>query len=392
MLVQEKAVQAQALLAETGLDCWLIFARESDVRPDPGVELVVGCDVTWNSAFLFGRNGERIAIVGRYDAANIRSKRVFGEIVGYDEGISQPLIAALQRLDPQTIGLNYSTDDTTADGLTHGMWLLLNEILRDTPYASRLTSAAQLLSKLRARKSATEVERIRRAIAITEEIVALTAAQIRPGVSEMQIGEFIHEQLRSRGLPSAWNWDACPIVNTGPESEPGHGAPRDDLFVQPGHLVHIDLGARFEDYCSDLQRMWYVRRPGEDRAPAEIERAFATVVQAIEASATALKPGVRGYQIDAIAREVVVDAGYEEYKHALGHGLGRACHDGGTLLGPRWERYGATPEGIVEAGNVFTLELGVATSAGYVGLEEDVLVTENGCIFLSSFQRELMVI
>jgi Xaa-Pro aminopeptidase len=392
MLVQEKAVQAQALLAETGLDCWLIFARESDVRPDPGVELVVGCDVTWNSAFLFGRNGERIAIVGRYDAANIRSKRVFGEIVGYDEGISQPLIAALQRLDPQTIGLNYSTDDTTADGLTHGMWLLLNEILRDTPYASRLTSAAQLLSKLRARKSATEVERIRRAIAITEEIVALTAAQIRPGVSEMQIGEFIHEQLRSRGLPSAWNWDACPIVNTGPESEPGHGAPRDDLFVQPGHLVHIDLGARFEDYCSDLQRMWYVRRPGEDRAPAEIERAFATVVQAIEASATALKPGVRGYQIDVIAREVVVDAGYEEYKHALGHGLGRACHDGGTLLGPRWERYGATPEGIVEAGNVFTLELGVATSAGYVGLEEDVLVTENGCIFLSSFQRELMVI
>jgi len=392
MLVQEKADQAQALLTETGLDCWLTFARESGVRPDPGIELVVGCDVTWNSAFLFGRNGERIAIVGRYDAANIRSQGVFGEIIGYDEGISQSLIAALQRLDPQTIGLNYSNDDTTADGLTHGMWLLLVDILRDTPYSSRLTSAAQLLSKLRARKSPAEVERIRQAIAITQEIVALTAGQIHPGVSELQIGEFIHEQFRSRSLPSAWSWDGCPIVNTGPESEPGHGAPRADLFVQPGHLVHIDLGVQYEDYCSDMQRMWYVRRPGEDRAPAAIERAFATVVQAIEASAAALKPGVRGYQIDEIAREVVVDAGYEEYKHALGHGLGRACHDGGTLLGPRWERYGATPEGIVEAGNVFTLELGVATSAGYVGLEEDVLVTENGCIFLSSFQRELMLI
>src|SRR6266545_1192749 len=358
MVVQEKADQAQALLAETGLDCWLTFARESGVRPDPGVELVVGCDVTWNSAFLFGRNGERIAIVGRYDAANIRSQGVFGEIIGYDEG----------------------------------MWLLLNDILRDTPYAGRLASAAQLLSRLRARKSPTEVERIRQAIAITEEIAALTAEQIRPGVSETEIGGFIHAQFRSRGLPSAWDWDACPIVNTGPESEPGHGAPRDDLFVQPGHLVHIDMGVQYEDYCSDLQRMWYVRRPGEERAPAEIERAFATVVQAIEASAAALKPGVQGYRIDEIAREVVVDAGYEEYKHALGHGLGRACHDGGTLLGPRWERYGATPEGVVEVGNVFTLELGVATSAGYVGLEEDVLVTENGCIFLSSFQRELMLV
>jgi Xaa-Pro aminopeptidase len=67
-------------------------------------------------------------------------------------------------------------------------------------------------------------------------------------------------------------------------------------------------------------------------------------------------------------------------------------HDGGTMLGPRWEKYGKTPEGIVEPGNVFTLELGVPTDAGYIGLEEDVLVTEQGCSFLSSFQRELMLI
>ena len=66
--------------------------------------------------------------------------------------------------------------------------------------------------------------------------------------------------------------------------------------------------------------------------------------------------------------------------------------DGGAQLGPRWERYGATPEGLVEAGNVFTLELGIQTEAGYVGLEEDVLVTEDGCVFLSPFQRQLMVI
>jgi Xaa-Pro aminopeptidase len=392
MVVQEKADQAQDLLAEVGLDCWLTFARESGVRPDPGIELVVGRDVTWNSAFLFGRGGERIAIVGRYDAANIRTTGVFSEIVGYDEGISQPLLAALDRMAPRSIGLNYSTDDTTADGLTHGMWLLLNEILRGTPHAERLTSAAPLLSKLRARKSPAEVERIRQAIAITEEIVELTAAQIRVGASETQIGGFVHEQFRARGLPSAWSWDACPIVNTGPESEPGHGAPRADLFVQPGHLVHIDLGVQYEGYCSDLQRMWYVRRPGEQAAPPEIQRAFATVVQAIEASAAALRPGVRGHEVDTIAREVVVDAGYEEYKHALGHGLGRACHDGGTLLGPRWERYGATPDGIVEAGNVYTLELGVTTSAGYVGVEEDVLVTDDGCVFLSPFQRELKLI
>lgn len=392
MLLHEKANQAQALLAETGLDCWLTFARETVVSPDPGVELVVGSDVTWDSAFIFGRGGQRIAIVGRYDAPNIRAGGVFGEVIGYDEGISAPLVETLRRLDPQQIGLNYSVDDKTADGLTHGMWLLLNGILRDTPYAARLTSAAPLLGKLRARKSPTEVARIRAAITTTEEIVGLVAGQIRPGASEAQIAGFVHDQFRGRGLPSAWSWEGCPIVNSGPASEPGHTAPRDDILVEPGHLVHIDLGVQQEGYCSDIQRMWYVRRPGEDGPPPTVRRAFATVIQAIEAAAAALKPGVRGYEIDTIAREVVVDAGYEEYKHALGHGLGRACHDGGTLLGPRWERYGKTPEGVVEAGNVYTLELGVVTEAGYVGVEEDVLVTESGCEFLSSFQRELMLI
>jgi Xaa-Pro aminopeptidase len=76
----------------------------------------------------------------------------------------------------------------------------------------------------------------------------------------------------------------------------------------------------------------------------------------------------------------------------LGHGLGRAVHDGGTKLGPRWPCYGRNVEAAVEAGNVFALELSVATGCGLVGLEEDVLVTATGCEFLSSRQRDLMLV
>jgi Xaa-Pro aminopeptidase len=391
-LYQEKAAQAAALLHETGIDCWLTFVRETTVTPDPGVEMVVGADVTWNSAFLFGKGGARIAIVGRYDAAAIRATGIFDQVIGYDEGITAPLTEALQTLDPQSIGLNYSLDDKTADGLTYGMWLLLNELLRDTPYPARFVSAAPLLGKLRARKTAAEVGRIRAAIATTEAIVDLVGPQIQVGRSEAEIGAFVHGEFQARGLPSAWAWDACPIVNSGPESEPGHAGPRDDIRIEPGHLVHMDLGVQQHGYCSDIQRMWYVRRPGESAPPPEIQRAFATVIQAIDAAAAALKPGVAGYEIDQIAREVVVDQGYEEYKHALGHGLGRACHDGGPLLGPRWERYGTTPLMTIEAGHVYTLELGLTTSAGYVGIEEDVVVTDNGCEFLSTRQRELFLL
>ena len=97
--------------------------------------------------------------------------------------------------------------------------------------------------------------------------------------------------------------------------------------------------------------------------------------------------------MDDAARASLVADGYPEYKHALGHGLGRVAHDGATLLGPRWDRYGQTPYGIVEAGNVFTLELGIEVPGrGYVGLEEDVLVTDDGIEWLSTPQRELWIV
>jgi Xaa-Pro aminopeptidase len=386
-LLREKADQVPPLLAETGLGCWLIFVRETDTHPDPGHELVVGCGVVRSSAFLFGAEGQRVAIAANFDTADLRKTGVFGEVIGYDEDVKVPLLDALRRLDPPTIGLNYSPDDVTADGLTHGQWLQLNDLLRGTPYADRLTSAAPLLSRLRGRKTPAEVARIRAAVELTEQVVGLLAAQIRPGVSERQLADFVHAEFRRRGVEPAWGWEGCPIVNVGPESEPGHAAPRDDLRVEPGHLVHVDLGVRLGGYCSDLQRTWYVLGPGESEAPADVRRAFDAVVRAIRAGAEALRPGRPGHEIDAAARRVIVEAGYPEYKHGLGHGLGRAVHDGGPMLGPRWPCYGSLTGRAVEAGNVFTLEPGVKTAAGFVGLEEDVLVTDAGCTFLSSFPQ-----
>jgi Xaa-Pro aminopeptidase len=388
MLLREKADQVLPLLRETGLGCWLIFVRETDLHPDPGFELVVGAGVVRNSAFLFGAGGERVAITAHFDVTGVRSTGVFPEVIGYNEDAKGTLLDALRRLNPPSIGLNYSTDDVTADGLTHGHWLLLQELLRGTPYADRLTSAAPLLSRLRGRKSPGEVERIRRAVAVTEDVVAQVAPRIHSGGTERQIADFVHGEFRRRGVGPAWAWESCPIVNCGPSSEPGHAAPRDDLRAEPGQLIHVDLGVRLDGYCSDLQRMWYVHRPGEAKPPDDVRRAFDAVVRAIEAGAAALRPGVRGWEVDAAARRVVVEAGYPEYKHGLGHGLGRAVHDGGTMLGPRWPCYGSMPERAVEAGNVFTLELGVMTAAGFVGLEEDVVVTADGCEFLSSFPRE----
>lgn len=392
-ILREKADQATLLLRELGIDAWMTIVRETDSHPDPGIELVGGVDLTWVSALLVTARGERLAIVGRLDIPNLAATGVFPEILGYDQDVRGPLHEALRRLDPARIALNFSTDDHTADGLTLGLYRLLTEtLLAGTPWVDRLTSAAPLLAGLRGRKSPTEIDLLRQAIAETEEVLGGIGDLLQVGVSERQVARAIHAAFHARGLEPAWPAATCPLVNVGPESEAGHGAPRDDLRITHGHVIHVDLGVRREGYCSDLQRTWYVRRPGETAAPEHVSRAFATVLRAIQAAAAVLGPGALGWDVDRAARSVVTDAGYPEYPHGTGHGLGRAVHDGGTLLGPRWPKYGGLVERPVEAGNVFTLELGVMTESGPVGLEEDVLVTPHGCEYLSTPQRELWLI
>jgi Xaa-Pro aminopeptidase len=132
--------------------------------------------------------------------------------------------------------------------------------------------------------------------------------------------------------------------------------------------------------------------PGESAPPPAVQRGFQTIVQAIQQAVSAMKPGVLGKQVDAVARKVVTDAGYPEYMYGTGHHLGRTVHDGAGLLGPEWERYGQTPNYPLEVGHVYTVEPGLMVPGyGYIGLEEDVLVTETGTVFLTSPQHNLVV-
>lgn len=155
----------------------------------------------------------------------------------------------------------------------------------------------------------------------------------------------------------------------------------------------IDFGVNEDEYSSDMQRSFYVLGTGETEPPEDVRWHFAIVDRCIQEAAQFVKPGVMGWEVDNVAREIFDEEGLEPWKFALGHQMGRACHDGGTVLGPRWERYGNRPYGRVEKDEVYTLEIGCPVEGyGFVSLEEDIIVTADGCEFLAAPQRELIVI
>ncbi len=386
-----KLAQAQSLLHECGLDAWLIVVRESSERPDPNLRFFLDLDFTWTTFFLITpeRSG---ALVATFDAPDLVRLEMFDEVVTYKEGPRSGLLELLGRLDPRRIGINYSAHDALADGLTAGLRDSLVEMLAGSKFASRLTSAGPLLAMLRGIKLPEERERIRRAVEETEAMFDRVRDSIRVGMTARQIAAAFHAEAAQAGVPTAWPKHHCPTVTIGARSPVGHVGPGDEA-VAPECVIHVDFGIVRDAYCSDLQRLWYAAPAGGGPAPEPVRRAYATIVEAIELAARALVPGAVGWEVDQKVRQHLASRGYPEYAHALGHHLGRAVHDGGGVLGPRWERYGREPFEPIRAGAVHTLEPSIHLEEhGLISLEEDVVVEADGAAFLSRFPRELPIL
>ncbi len=392
-LMQEKADQVIQILKEQNIDLWLTFVRETSGVRDPVLDLLIGAgDLTWPSALILTRSGEKIAIVGNLEKEPIARLELFTEIRGYDKSVRDLLREAIIRLKPHQIAVNTSRNNVHADGLTHAMHEFLKEYLADTSYANRLVSAEPIINSLRGRKTLTEQARIRRAVEITDEIFQKTFSFIQVGMTEIQIAGYMHALMKEYGVDFAWPRENNPAVNSGPNSPVGHSGPT-NIQVERGHILHFDFGVKVEGYCSDIQRVAYVLRTGEAETPKEVQRGFAVIRAAVEESRAAMKAGVTGNSIDIIARGVVMGAGFPEFNHALGHQLGRVAHDGGALLGPFWDKYGESPAQKLEVGQVFTIEPGLdVPNYGHIGLEEDVLMTKDGAQYFHAPQQEMILL
>lgn len=395
--IQKRRVEAllPEALAAHGIDCWLVITRESS--RDPIAADVAGGHVVARAAFIFARTRQgfrKVAIVASYDVTPVKESGIYDEVIAYrDEGIKPHLQKVIAELNPQRIGIDFSRDVPTADGLTLGMRNYLEETL-GAEMAKRFVSAQPVIISFRGRRLPEEVALLREAAAYTDKIMreALSEKAITPGkTTEKDVADYLQRRTEEFGARVAFV-----SVVVGPSR--GHAGPSERV-IQPGDLVRIDFGINHRGYSTDVQRTAYVLRPGESAPAAEIQKMWDTNRRAVDAAIAAMKPGATGNDIDAAGRKIITDAGYPGYPHGAGHAIGFDVHDVGPLLGPDWkERYGSTVWLKLEKDQTFAVEPTVyadyAPMGGEIniGIEEDVVITAAGVERLHPRQDALLLI
>ncbi len=391
-ILKEKIKQAVSILKEQDIDMWITFVRESSVLRDPAMEMIVSGNSTWQAAFIINKDGGTTAVVGSMEEKNFVKAGLHKNVIGYLKSIKEPLVEYITSKNPKKIAINYSKNSVLADGLSYGLYQVLLDHLADTDYMNRLVSSEEIISSLRGRKSAAELALMKKAVNETLKIFDEVTGFIKPGMSELDIANFVKSIAEERGYELAWEETHCPAVFAGPDPAGPHSGPTDKK-IEKGSMVNMDFGIKYKGYCSDLQRTWYVLKDGEDTPPEPVQRGFEVIRDSIQMVADRIKPGVTGAEMDDIARNYIIENGYDEYPHGLGHQVGKTVHDGVAGLFPRWERYGNAPFMKLEEGQVFTIEPRLPVKGyGVSTLEEEVYLTKDGCEFISEPQKELILI
>jgi Xaa-Pro aminopeptidase len=388
-IVAEKLKQGIDLLKKNDVDMWITFVQETSATRERVFDYISVSDLTWESAIIVTKSGDKLVILGRFDEATFKDSKLYTEIYSFVQDFKEPFVEVLKKYNPQKIALNYSLNDASADGITYGKFLYLSGLIKETLKECEIVSAEKIIDAIISQKTPKELDCIKEAIRITEEIFDEVKPYIKAGRTVKEIYNFLQTKMEEKKVTPSFDT----LVFSGDRgSSIGHGKVTEEMVME-GDLLHIDMGVYYKGYASDLQRTFYIAKKNEKKVPDEVLKGFDTIKEAIIESGKELKPGKKGADIDKIARDYVVKKGFDEFPHALGHQIGRYVHDGGALLGPPWPRYKNTPFYELKENQVFTLEPSLMVkNFGAVGIEEDVIITEEGAKYLSHLQEELIVI
>ena len=276
--------------------------------------------------------------------------------------VQQAAVEALDRLAFRSSGFE-SAHLTVAD----------LETLCDLAPTIAWKGGKERVESLRARKDASEIAQIREAISIAERAFAMFCPMLRPEDCEKELCDNLEMYIRRAGGQCA---SFPSIVAVGERAALPHAPPTDRRVSEAGLLL-VDWGASGAFYKSDLTRVLATRK-----ISPKLEKVYAVVLKAQERALRAIRPGVKASEIDAEARSAISAAGFGQFfGHGLGHGIGLQVHEAPAL------RQNSTA--ILEEGMVVTVEPGIYLPGwGGVRIEDDVLVTPDGCEVLTHVPKD----
>lgn len=242
---------------------------------------------------------------------------------------------------------------------------------------AKLVGVSRTVEEIRIVKDADEIQTIKRAAAITDECFSHLLEFIKPGMTERDVALEIYLYFYNQDANLAFG----SIVAAGENAAFPHHKTGNDT-IKKGQMLKLDFGAMVDGYNADLTRTIFVGNPPD----AKQKEIYQIVLDAQMKAIDAIKPGKKGKQIDAVARKYIESKGYGEYfGHGLGHSLGIGVHDG--------PGFAPTSETVLEPGMVMTVEPGIYIEGwGGVRIEDDILVTEDGCEVLTKSRKDITVI
>jgi Xaa-Pro aminopeptidase len=232
------------------------------------------------------------------------------------------------------------------------------------------------IAPLRLIKSDEEIDAIRRACELTDACFMHLVEFAEPGMSEQQVAWELEAWFRANGAESL---AFQPIVLAGARAAMPHGQPS-DVAIERGNVLLIDFGCAVDGYRSDMTRTLFV-----GHVPDHVRRAHDAVREAQAAAIAALAVGINGQDVDAVARRVIEEAGFEPYGHGLGHGIGLEEHEPPSIRRSR--------PATLEAGMVFSVEPGIYRPGDTgIRIEDIVVLEEAGPRLLTNSHREPITI
>lgn len=382
------------------VDAWIVLGREN--ANDPIAAHVGAENAGGLAAFLFFLDDadelESLAISPETEATALAEVTPLDSVRSVPRGSSlyEAVAAEIRARAPRRIAVN-SSDRNVADGLS---WTQRNALegALGAQLSARMVSSEEVVIEWLSTKLPREVDIMRRAALVTEELELEAYAQIVPGVTtDADVARFLKRRMAELGVTDGWAPDQNPNVNSGPDRGHSHAT---DKVIQPGDVIQTDFGIRVHDrWVTDIQRFAYVLGPGETEAPSEMLERWTHAREGSRAAFAAMRPGVTGWDVDRAQRTVLDEHGSIPIIWSTGHPVGYWAHDLGPRLGGA--AGGAPARGDaarpLAVGHTFAFDgfFGWQRDDGTtktISVEEMVVVTEDGAEWLIPPQEELVLV